>query len=697
MGVEHVQSNLTGGELAPELHARVDVDKYKTSVAHAENVIIVPQGGLRRRPGLAKMDDGVVGEDARLIPFVFNKTQQYLLVFKAGYVDILRDGEIVLANLVIPYASMELINDLDIIQSADTVIITHKLYRPRMIVRQDSDTAWEVDIVPLVVPLENYVGLPYRYENNGEEQTVKLKTDDIVWNNDENDVDGVHNRFYRYIGTNTDTTTLPTQPTHGWGDISDEEYTSPDRGFITQFRPDEEEVGDERDLATEDFTAGAVWEDLNVGKEPVWSDIRGYPVSCTFHKGRLWFGGSLAKPTSVWGSRVNGFFDFSAKSLSGTIPDDHAVSDTIEAGQYNKIINIFSGRGLQVFTTGSEYYNKTDIITPSDSNWEVQTGYGSKGIRPIFIDGATLFIDSSGKTIREFVYNFDEDAHVSNSITLLASHLLTDITSIAAIKGTDIDVSDFVYVVNSDGTLAVMNTLRNEGILGWTHWTTDGEFLDVCVVDKDVYFLVKREGEYFIELLNEDSYTDHSVVQPGTEPTCFNIIDGIYNVTYEGYNVIYTDFSTGTPITELETNFNAVFDDTYFKVIADFSIMADAQQETDKFTIDRNAYRLEVGLSFDVKVITLPLSTELRSGATLHRRKRIVKADINVYESLGVYVRDIHSSDRKFTVALDQSPEPFTGFKELYLLGYDRITQLEITQENPLPMLIRAIGYEVAY
>jgi len=242
-----------------------------------------------------------------------------------------------------------------------------------------------------------------------------------------------------------------------------------------------------------------------------------------------------------------------------------------------------------------------------------------------------------------------------------------------------------------------MNTLRNEGILGWTHWTTDGEFLDVCVVDKDVYFLVKREGEYFIELLNEDSYTDHSVVHPGTEPTCFNVIDGIYNVAYEGYNVIYTDFSTGTPITEIETNFNAVFDDTYFKVIADFSIMADAKQETDKFTIDRDAYRLEVGLSFDVKVITLPLNTELRSGATLHRRKRIVKADINVYESLGVYVRDIHSSDRKFTVALDQAPEPFTGFKELYLLGYDRITQLEITQENPLPMLIRAIGYEVAY
>ena len=83
MGIQHVQSNLTGGELAPELHARIDIDKYGTSVAHAENVIIVPQGGLRRRHGLYKIEDGTVGEDARLIPFVFSKTQQYILVLSA--------------------------------------------------------------------------------------------------------------------------------------------------------------------------------------------------------------------------------------------------------------------------------------------------------------------------------------------------------------------------------------------------------------------------------------------------------------------------------------------------------------------------------------------------------------------------------------------------------------------------------------
>ena len=71
IGIEYLQSNLTGGEISPTLHARTDIDKYATAVANAENVVIVPQGGLRRRPGLKKLDEGVIGEDARLAPFVF--------------------------------------------------------------------------------------------------------------------------------------------------------------------------------------------------------------------------------------------------------------------------------------------------------------------------------------------------------------------------------------------------------------------------------------------------------------------------------------------------------------------------------------------------------------------------------------------------------------------------------------------------
>jgi hypothetical protein len=45
-------------------------------------------------------------------------------------------------------------------------------------------------------------------------------------------------------------------------------------------------------------------------------------------------------------------------------------------------------------------------------------------------------------------------------------------------------------------------------------------------------------------------------------------------------------------------------------------------------------------------------------------------------------------------VVLDKAPEPFTGLKEIYLLGYNRVTQIELTQDDPLPFKILALGHE---
>lgn len=661
MGIESIQSNLTGGELAPTLHARVDIDKYKTSVAIAENVVIVPQGGLRRRPGLSKIKDSKISGKARLEPFVFNKTQQYLLVFKEGAIDIIRDGEVVKQDLSSPYYTTDIVNDIDIIQSADTAIITHPDIAPRKLVRGATDADWTISEIELVIPMENFTGIAENYTNYGTTRSVNILINDIIWNNDGNSVNGSDNRFYK---------------------------SKVSRTAI--------------DLSIDNYTNTTNWEDLGVGKEPVWSATRGYPVACTFHMGRLWFAGSPSKPTSVWGSRVNGYFDFTWVETLGVIPDDHAIFDTIESSQYNQIVNIFSGRSLQVFTTGAEYVNTTEVITPNNSSWSSQTPYGSKRIRPISIDGATLYIDSSRRTIRQFIFDFNEDSFVSNNITLLASHLMTNIVDIGEIKGTSLDVSDYVYIVNEDGTVAVMNTLRSEGVLGWTHWTTQGTFINVCVVDKSVYFLVMRENNYFIEVLSEDTYTDHNAIITGTKPLTYNVVSSTNNVIDGIDNVIYTDYSTGIAVTTIDTSFDSVFDDTFFKVIADFSMQDDStptvvSDGVNYFTVGRDSYRIEVGLDYSTKVVTLPLSADLNTGNTLHKRKRVVKVDINVEQSLGVYANNIYASDRQFTVVLDEAPTPFTGFREMYLLGYGRIVQIEISQKNPLPMLIRAIGYEVEY
>ena len=112
MGANFLQSNLTGGELAPTLHARVDIDKYAASVAEAVNVVIVPQGGMRRRAGLAKTEGGYYTEELRIEPFIFNQQQKYVLIFRPDFIDVMRDGTIVARDIAFSIDNMETIDDL---------------------------------------------------------------------------------------------------------------------------------------------------------------------------------------------------------------------------------------------------------------------------------------------------------------------------------------------------------------------------------------------------------------------------------------------------------------------------------------------------------------------------------------------------------------------------------------------------------
>ena len=68
-----------------------------------------------------------------------------------------------------------------------------------------------------------------------------------------------------------------------------------------------------------------------------------------------------------------------------------------------------------------------------------------------------------------------------------------------------------------------------------------------------------------------------------------------------------------------------------------------------------------------------------------------------MYNSLGVYAKTSNRADRNFLVTLDQAATPYTGIREIYLLGYNKLMELEISQEEPLPFVLRSITYEIVY
>jgi hypothetical protein len=87
MAAYPIQISFTRGELDPLLHARIDLEYYKTALKRATNWTVLRQGGLRKREGFVfKQRVKNDAKRARLIPFIFSTEQAYVLEVGDGYI-----------------------------------------------------------------------------------------------------------------------------------------------------------------------------------------------------------------------------------------------------------------------------------------------------------------------------------------------------------------------------------------------------------------------------------------------------------------------------------------------------------------------------------------------------------------------------------------------------------------------------------
>lgn len=109
MAVHTYQTNLTGGIMSPQMAARSDFKKYANGCEIMENVVVKATGGAMRRAGTqyvaqAKSRRAFQGNafqssafqisptsTIRLVPFVFNTNEAYVLEFGAGYIRFYRN------------------------------------------------------------------------------------------------------------------------------------------------------------------------------------------------------------------------------------------------------------------------------------------------------------------------------------------------------------------------------------------------------------------------------------------------------------------------------------------------------------------------------------------------------------------------------------------------------------------------------
>lgn len=654
-----IQTNFSTGELDPLLRARVDLTAYQNALEKATNVVCQPQGGIRRRPGtryitsLANTGAESAANGVRLVEFEFSTSDSYMLCFTHNRMYIFKNKALITningsGNSYLDTSGVSLtgarLSNIVWTQSADTLIVVHPDIAPVEIVRGANDASWTASAV-------TFDSIPkYAFTLSVTNPAGTLTPSAVAGK----------------------ITLTASSSVFSAGSVGQYVNAQPQgRAKIVRYNS-----GTSVDAITEFpfFNTSAIangqW-DLETGYEDVWSSSKGWPRSVTFHEGRLYFGGSKSRPSTIWGSKVGLFFDFEA--TEGL--DDDAVEATLDTNTFNAIVDIISGRDLQVFTTGGEFYvpqSGLDPITPTNFFVKTASRNGTKqGVRVQQLESGTLFIQRQGKSLNEFAYTDTQATYITQKISLLAGHLLKNPTNLALRRSVATDENDLLLITNADdGTMAAFSLLRAQNVIAPSEFiTVDGSFIDVSVDISTIYTVVKRNvngvNQYYVEVFEDDLLTDSAKSGTGVVST-----------------VAMSHLATET-----------------VNIILDGSVQADqAVPAGGTVTLSRaSVSSYELGLPISVEARTMPVDLKLQTGTRIGFKKRIVEVNALVYETQHMKINGIQIPFRAFGDILDEAVDEFTGTKTLHgILGYTQEGKITISQDIPLKMTLLGLEYKVA-
>lgn len=406
--------------------------------------------------------------------------------------------------------------------------------------------------------------------------------------------------------------------------------------------------------------------------EPAFSAVRGWPRCGAFFNNRLVLGGCRSKPSGFWASKLGAYFNFDI----GTALDTEAIWETVATDRLSEIRHIFSGRHLLILTDQSVVWVPTSEdkpLVPKGLQFREQAPFGAATVRPISFDGAALYLQSTGATVREALYSYNQNAFTSEPVSLRAPHLIRSPVSMAAQYG-DVDQAEqYAFLVNTDGTLAVFHSVRSQEIGAWALWDTRGTFRQVCEAAGDIYFAVEREIDgapvLMLEQLDRDMPPlDCAASASAGSPT--RTFTGFGHLAGEEVEVV----SSRRPLGKVT-------------VASDGSIQL--TEEMPEVTA------VDVGFYSTAYLRPMPVDLDMPDGPARGLHKRLVRVQLVVDESLYATVDGDTLLLRFKGDAFDEEPTPRTGVIEFRALGISREAQVDVRVEQPARAEILSLTREV--
>lgn len=480
-------------------------------------------------------------------------------------------------------------------------------------------------------------------------------------------------------------------------------------------------------------------------EESAWSDYRGWPRSVCFYQQRAIYGGSKHFPNTIWASRVGNFQWLDAKGYADGGARSESTRDADNIGQaaaiaYGERVNIdpYSARiaateaspiqwmspdkNLIVGTKEREWIGKgpdpAQVMGPFNIDFSPETKHGTTFVQPARFGNGLMFIQQDGQTVREFVFNYQEDAYRAENLSRDAEHMVrkslayyaTDRNpAIVRVAYQQLDTG-ILWCLDSNGGLFACSRDRETGQLAWHAHKIGGSYsgetpkvIDICVIPRtEIDATNFSQGEprhlsdlYMLVLRTVNASTVVYLERIAPEFQAENIDNTSTNINNKP---IFCDSAKVKTLGVAGTSFSGFdhLEGQTVECILDGSYVGTKVVSGGIITTDSSGLQLIAGLSF--RTIINPLYLEAGSiiGSAIGTKKKIDTLVMNFVRSVGAkFGKSTATADLEIISMRDSDLAPatatplFTGqIEKEFPGGYEKDLSVAIVQDDPMPMYL---------
>lgn len=723
-----IATSFNGGELSPRMGGRVDTAIYGVGVEQALNFVPTVEGAIIKRPGFEAIQQAA-DSAAWLSTFRFNLTQDYVIEWSDGHLRFYtNDVRIettpgVPYEVAVPYSAAEA-PFVSCQQSYDRLYLDHPAHPPARLTRTSATT--------FVYEVLTFINGPFADANRNEAHTVtasgatgvvtltspsplfvsghagapfQIEAADFstipAW---EAQMKGVTiGRVMRSEGkayvAATAGTTGTVQPIHTsgseWDGASLEDandkgpfgvrwtYLHDRFGILTIDSVAGDGLSATATVARrlpDSVTSVATWR----WAHGAFSAAAGWPNVVIAWRGRL----CHFKEFELLASVAGGYLNHATHTSSGLPPGDLAFRRTLSTE--DPVLWALGDRKLIVGTASRELaigaINQAQAVSGDNIEAVPQSFYGSELVFPVQIGTTGVFVQRSGRKLRQAEYDFARDRYQASNMTVWCRHITkSGIRQLTFQKESE----ELLIAVRGDGQLIVHPHAPEQEIKGFARMQhADGRILSaVCCADASgrqdgLWVLVERgDGRRFVERMaawrdDDDPIADAFFVDSGT-----TVIAAPGQTSFTGATQL-----AGQAVAVLADGGvveNVVVDDAGAFTVPASAVPAD------------RPYRLTVGLRYTARVVTL--RPEMGGdGTSQGKRQRLVRMVLRLIATAGIRIGARggildNLIDRASNEFMDAPVPLFTGDTERAVSGgWDRNGQAVFESNAPLPATIVA-------